>query len=245
MTSDHFKVSGPTLFLVGVPLDESAPLGEPARALLQIANVVVGESRKITHRYLKEATPQTPPEVFLLDPPRDDEKAFLKEALQKLRKTPSIVALISDTGMPVLFDPGHEVLEFCRQLGFTVRTVPAATSWSIAMAASGFGAPFYVAGFPPREEAQRKHWWDKLKTFSTPLVILETPYRFRLLLKQAREILGAGRNAFLAWEISKPSEQLMWGPLDALERNAQRLGLDKGEFVLVIDAPVVSKKKWR
>lgn len=229
--------SKPTLLLIGVPLDDNAPLPEPSRVALAAAKIVVGESRKVTFRYVKEAGGAPPPEVFLLDPPRKEETEAMEEALVALKKEGGTAALLSDTGMPVLFDPGAEVLEFCRRQGFAVRTVPTATSWATAAAASGFAPPFYVPGFPPRDEAERRAWWAELRAIPAHAVILETPYRFRLLLKQLHETYGPSRRIFLAWEISKPAELLFWGTTAETEKFAGQHGLEKGEFIVIVESP--------
>lgn len=232
--------SMPTLWIVGTPLDEDGELTAPARTALARAAVVVGESRGITMRFVKQALgvkdlpPSPGKEIFLLDPPRPEEWEAAKEALTRLARTGGEAALLSDTGMPILFDPGAQVLAFCRDAGFAVRSAPSATSWGTACALSGFPAPFHVVGFPPRDTALRRAFFQSLRALEPAIVLMDTPYRFTLSLKEATEAFGGTREAFLGWELSKPGERLLWGPLSRLAKEALRLGLEKGEFVLVV-----------
>ena len=116
----------PTLLLVGTPLDDNAsPTGEAAKALRE-ADLLIGESRKIAARLVKRAGREGEPPLFLLDNAGPGEWRALKEALETQTGT---VALFSDGGMPILFDPGREVLTLCRKLKYRIRSVPGATSW--------------------------------------------------------------------------------------------------------------------
>jgi 16S rRNA (cytidine1402-2'-O)-methyltransferase len=223
-----------TLILAGTPLDEDAPLSASTRQAAEGAGVIVGESRGVMMRYLKAVPGLETKALFCLDPPRKDTLELILEALTELSKTGGTALLISDTGMPVLFDPGAEVLAHCRKLGFRVRSAEGATSWGMACALSGWEPPFLVVGFPPRDTEERRDFLAQAKESPGHLVLMDTPYRFQALLDGAMRALGGSREAFLAWEITRPSERLLWGTLGELTSRAKQEGLEKGEFVLLI-----------
>ena len=231
---DASNLKTPTLWIVGTPLDETAAPSPDAMAILAAADVVVGETRGITCKWLKQAGRDPNRGVFFMDPPRDAELEAASEELERLAKAGGRAALFSDTGMPIAFDPGKAILDICRRLKFTIRSVPAATSWGTACALSGFEAPYHVMGFPPRDTDERRLFLSRLKNVPGTLALMDTPYRFRLLLKGTAEALGKNREAFLGWQIATASERLLWGSLGSLEKQCEALSLDKGEFVLVI-----------
>lgn len=232
-----------TLWIVGTPLDETARLDEGPRRALGAATVVVGESRSVTMGHLKRA--EVPgldtKAIFFLDPPRPAETEAMEAALRGLAAAGGNAALLTDTGMPCLFDPGRDVLALCRKLGFAIRTAPAPTSWGTAAAASGFSEPFLVAGFPPRDDAERGAFFRALARRDEAIVLMDTPYRFKLSLKQAADAFSR-RPAFLAWELASEGERLFWGTPGDIGKEAARLGLEKGEFVLVIGPPPPGKR---
>lgn len=202
--------------------------------VLETSILVIGESRKPTFRYLSQLERKpTNDRVFLMDPFRKDEWERLEEELTTIAKTDGTVCLMSDTGMPILFDPGAEVLALCRKLKFEIRSTAGATSWGMAAALSGFPPPFFVEGFLPRDNAERIGRLKELKQVKAGLILMDTPYRFQLLLKQCAEALGK-REAFLGWELTKQEERLLWGSLSELEKTARAEKLEKGEFILVI-----------
>jgi 16S rRNA (cytidine1402-2'-O)-methyltransferase len=226
-----------TLIVAGMPLFEEARVSEDALDAIREARVVIGESRGVTMRFVKQAGDPAGKEIFFMDPPRDDERERTLEALAKVAAEGGTAVLFSDTGMPLLFDPGIEFLAFCREKGFRIRSVPSATSWGTACALSGFSAPFFVAGFPPRDNDERRRFFAALKLQDAACVLMDTPYRFKLLLSQAIEALGPGRSAFLGWELAKQEEALLWGRLSDIEREARARKMEKGEFVLVVGKP--------
>lgn len=227
-------MSKPCLYLVGTPLSENAPLSESAIAVLNQCDAIIGESRPVLDRYLKGQDLKA--ERFHLDPPRKDEMELLWGTLQRISEIGGVAALLSDVGMPVLFDPGFEVLEKCRKLGFLVRTVPSPTSWATACAVSGWSPPFLIQGFLDRDNAIRAKELKSLKASTAHLVLMETPYRFRKFLEQITKTFGDKRQAFLAWEIAKSGETYVWGTLSEISRYAEQNNLEKGEFVLLLKA---------
>jgi 16S rRNA C1402 (ribose-2'-O) methylase RsmI len=124
--------SKPTLWIVGVPLSDSERITEPAKSAIASGTLWIGESRKRTDWALRQAGVALTDAVFFLDPlPPPQEKA-LKEEIKKAASQNGTIILLSDTGMPVLFDPGSWILTRCRELGFQIRSASGPTSWSTA-----------------------------------------------------------------------------------------------------------------
>jgi 16S rRNA (cytidine1402-2'-O)-methyltransferase len=224
----------PTLYLLGTPLDDESPLAPGAQAILADCHVIIGESVKLARRFAKY-DPQGGKSLFFLDNCSPDEWRQIETALTACGQQRGTAALFSDAGMPVLFDPGAEVLALARRLDFQVRTCPSATSWGTAAAASGFPPPFLICDFLPRDKNERLQTMRGLLRKEAHCVIMDTPYRFRALLDEAKLVFGDTQSAFLAWDISRSGEQLIWGTLAEIARTAAARGLSKGEFVLVIE----------
>ncbi|NBY19785.1 hypothetical protein EBQ74_05970 [bacterium] len=222
------------LLIVGTPLSDNGLLSLEAIDQISKAQLIIAESKKNAFRYLKQAkVPQGVP-LFFLDNIRDKDWADLTNQLKTLAQSSARVVLFSDTGMPLLFDPGAEVLNLARSLKYEVHSVPSATSWGSACALSGWNPPFLVYGFLPRDLGERKQQLSQLKLTPHHTVLMDTPYRFEALLSQIAEVFGNERELFLAWEISKSDEQLLWGSVRSIQREAEKKGLKKGEFVIII-----------
>ncbi len=222
------------LILAGTPLDEEAPLNPATRRAAEKAQIIIGESRGVMMRYLRGVADLDKKSLFCMDPPRKDSLDAIRDALKELRAIGGTALLFSDTGMPVLFDPGSEILAHCRTLGYRIRSAEGATSWGMACALSGWEPPFLILGFPPRDSEERIAFLSGHRKVGAHLVLMDTPYRFKVLLEQAAQALGPTREAFLAWEITKPNERLLWSRLGEMAHLARREGLEKGEFILLV-----------
>jgi len=216
--------------IIGTPLNESAPLHSQIKDVLQNCALVIGERRKMTTTHLKRLG-VNPEELLFMDPP--PKKGVLKAALLDHYLKKHSVTLMSDCGMPILFDPGKEALELAKEIGFEIHSHPNATSFGAAMAISGFEPPFWVEGFLPQKKPDRQRRLLELKKIRAPIVLMDTPYRFELLLKEAL-VLGPNSTAFLATHLSMPQEAFFWGKVSSLSSWASQRGLKKAEFVLII-----------
>lgn len=221
----------PTLWIIGTPLEESQRLSAHAIETMEKCKILIGESRNVVDRYLKNS--QVKAERFFLDPFREpDWKEFVKQ-FSGLKGDES-ACLLSDVGMPILFDPGEAVLDLAREKKFAIRSVPSATSWASACAVSGFSPPFFLQGFLNREAKTRENELAALSKMDAHLVLMETPYRYRAFLKSLSEILGKDRQVFLAWNIAQESERYFWGSLKELAAFSDQHQLEKGEFILIV-----------
>jgi 16S rRNA (cytidine1402-2'-O)-methyltransferase len=233
--NDAHPHASPVLWVVGTPLDESLPLSPEALAAILKSKIIIGENRKVTLNYLKTIRDHLAQKsLYFLDPPRNDVIKEVKEQISTTGPGES-VALFSDVGMPILFDPGKEILDFCRKHGFSIHSVVGPTSWGSAAALSGFSPPFFLVGFLPRDLKERERELRKFASSEARCIFMDTPYRFGLLLAGLRQAFGNHHEAFLAWDLSQRSEWLAWGTLSNLEKEANRRQLEKGEFVIITE----------
>ncbi len=230
-----------TLWIVGMPLDEGQVPGPAQLEALARADVLIGESKKVGFGYLKHVPGFRDKEIYFLDGMSNTDKEALIQRIGALLKQGESVALFSDAGMPISFDPGKEILDLCRKKGFEIRSVPGATSWGTAIGLCGWEPPFLLFDFLPREaDARLKRLHECKQNMASARahgVFLETPYRFQTFLKDARKVFGPSAQTFLAWEISRSGESFFWGSMEALAADTLRNARLKGEFVLIVSAP--------
>jgi len=231
------------LWIVGTPLKDETPFPAETLRRLEGIPVIVGESRNRTQYLVRDLKPA--PETYFLDPPHPHQRAAIFEALDRARAAGQDVALFSDTGMPITFDPGVEVLEWARRAKVEIRSLPSATSWGTAVALSGYAPPYLILGFPPRDTEERNRFFAQMRKRPEPQTLLETPYRFQKLLEECARALEPDRELFLAWELGGENERLLWFPAKEWKRQIGTYGLDKGEFILTIGPGRMPKRGER
>lgn len=229
----------PHLVILGRPLNENAIPSSDFLEIVKQSDVIIGESRKVVQRIQDRYQLSPDGHIFLLDNLKDRERQDLEKALSNLVASGGTACLFSDMGMPILFDPGKEILAFCRKKGFAIKCLPGPTSWGTACALSGWSPPFFVVGFLPPKTEERFDSLRQLKLSKGHLVLMDTPYRFRALLRDCLEVFGAQHSAFLAWEIGEKEQFYAWENLKSLEKIVTSKNLEKGEFILLLEDPSV------
>jgi 16S rRNA (cytidine1402-2'-O)-methyltransferase len=143
------------------------------------------------------------------------------------------VALVSEAGMPLLSDPGYELMQAVLARDIDVVVVSGPTAMEAALSVSGLRtAPFVFLGFAPRKIAARRKLFSGYVDDERTLVVYESPNRLQDTLRAAYAALGK-RSVAVACELTKMYEEVwrgdLGGALDHFEAHAPR-----GEYVVVI-----------
>ena len=147
------------------------------------------------------------------------------------------VAYASEAGMPLIADPGFELVRAATQAGVLVTSAPgpSAVTTALALAALPTDA-FHFAGFLPSSKSARKKALLGVKDIMATLAIYESPKRVAATLRDAAEVLGADREARLCRELTKKFEEIRQGTLGELAASVTASPV-KGEIVLLIARP--------
>ena len=170
---------------------------------------------------------------------RHNEAARTQEAREILSGGRSI-ALVTDSGTPLISDPGHRLVAMAIEIGARVVPIPGASAALAALAGSGLDcSAFAFFGFLPRSGGERKRLIETLKTFPWTAVLYESPQRLTSTLEELTSEAGAERQVVVARELTKVHEEFFRGTLsEALayyKRNEPR-----GEIVICLSAAEVS-----
>lgn len=198
-------MNGPILRIVGVPLGNPADLSARAVEALRSVDLLFCEDRRNAARLYRAHDLAFPQDAwFALNEHTTPEE--LQYYVSEARKVDSAV-LISDAGMPVLSDPGAELIALWRAAGLRLSVLPGATAATTALALSGFGNDgYHFLGFAPRDSPGRIEFLRGLLQYSLPCVLYETPYRLKALLADLPKALPARTEVFLAVNLTLPDE---------------------------------------
>ncbi len=161
-----------------------------------------------------------------------NERARARELAGRIR-TGAVVALVSDAGMPLVSDPGYELLRLCLQDGLPIEVLPGPSAVVTALVASGLPAERWCfVGFLPRARGELAR---VLTETSATIVAYESPRRLArtLALLAERE---PERRVAVCRELTKLHEEVVRGAAAEL---ATRYDADpaRGEIVLVLAPP--------
>jgi 16S rRNA (cytidine1402-2'-O)-methyltransferase len=219
-----------TLFVVGTPIGNLEDISPRALEVLGRVALIACEDPPHTQRLLARYEMQTPTVRFTdaYDRKKHERMSRVLAALKR-----GDVAYLSSAGMPLVSDPGYELIQAVLERGYELSVLPGPTAVTAALAVSGLPPlPFTFVGFVPRKSGARQRAFAPYANDGRTLVIYESPNRLLAMLRDAREALGE-RQVALANELTKLYETTWRGSLSAaiehLEENPPR-----GEYVVVI-----------
>ncbi|MEE3070998.1 MAG: 16S rRNA (cytidine(1402)-2'-O)-methyltransferase [Pseudomonadota bacterium] len=145
------------------------------------------------------------------------------------------VAYASEAGTPLVADPGFQLSKEAIAAGYPVHAAPGASAVLTALTIAGLPTDkFLFAGFLPNTSSQRKTALAELGQIPATLVFYESPKRVAAMVRDAAEVLGAGRSAAICRELTKKFEETLRGSLGDLSGILAERTL-KGEVVVLID----------
>jgi 16S rRNA (cytidine1402-2'-O)-methyltransferase len=223
----------PGLYLVATPIGNAADITLRALALLQHADLVACEDSRVTGPLLKRYGIDSP-----LFPYHEHNAAKVRPQLIEKLRAGAVVALVSDAGTPLVNDPGYKLVRACIEEGLPVTALPGASAVLAGLSLSGLPSDrFLFAGFPPPKQAARRKWLAELAGIQATLVLLESPQRLADSLSDMAAVLGPGREAAVARELTKKFEEVRRGQLADLAAHYESHGAPKGEITLAIAPP--------
>lgn len=216
-----------TLYVVATPIGNLEDITLRALKVLKSVQLVAAEDTRRTGILLRHFGI----EVAIVSVHEHNEKARVQKITGRLAKGES-VALVTDAGTPGVSDPGSALVAAVRAEGFRIEPIPGASAVATAISAAGIDTNgFTFLGFPPVRGKDRKNWFSALVEASNdrPVVIFEAPHKLEKTLEELSLLVE--RPIFVARELTKVYEELVWGtPNDLIDKFAS----PHGEFTLII-----------
>jgi 16S rRNA (cytidine1402-2'-O)-methyltransferase len=150
-------------------------------------------------------------------------------------KQSQTAALISESGIPAIQDPGYKIIKNCIENNIMLKAIPGPNAALSALVLSGLPTDSFIfAGFLPKTDAKRKEKIFELAYLPFTLIFYESPLRIKNLLQELLEILG-DRNACIAREITKIYEEAIRGTITEILKIVEARTSIKGEIVFVVE----------
>ncbi|PTJ70454.1 16S rRNA (cytidine(1402)-2'-O)-methyltransferase [Staphylococcus hyicus] len=228
------------LYLVGTPIGNLEDMTFRAIRILQDVDVIACEDTRVTKKLCHHFDISTPLQSY-----HDHNKDRMTESLIAMLLDGKSVALVSDAGLPLISDPGYELVVQAREAMIPVTPIPGANAGLTALMASGLPSFVYTfLGFLPRKAREKKEILETRMFQESTLLLYESPYRVKDTLEVIQEI-DSERRITLGRELTKKFEQISTAKVtDMLELLEDTIPL-KGEFVILIEGQeAIETSKW-
>lgn len=214
------------LYVVATPIGNSEDLSIRAKETLTRVPLIIGEEAKESRRFLAKLGLR---DKEILELNEHSSSNDIKEFTKRLQHEEA--CLISDCGTPGFCDPGADLVAACRKAEISVIPLPGASSLMTFLSVCGVRlGEFYFRGFLPAKSEERVKALSALKTFSMPVVLMDTPYRLGRTLQDLVEHFPS-RRVVLGLNLTQDGEQVLDGKPAQLLR---QVGDIKAEFILVV-----------
>ncbi len=232
----------PGLYLVGVPIGTARDITLRALDTLASADLLAAEdTRSLRHLMEIHGVPLAGRNIVSV---HDHSKEHKIEGLIAEMAKGKSLAYASEAGMPLIADPGFELVRAARNAGLYVTSAPGPSAVPTSLALAGLATDaFHFAGFLPNAQSARRTALKALKSLQATLVLFESPARLAACLKDAAELFGEHRQGAICRELTKKFEEIVTGDLAELASLAEEKRY-KGEIVLLIardNAPQINE----
>ncbi|HHU6751602.1 TPA: 16S rRNA (cytidine(1402)-2'-O)-methyltransferase [Staphylococcus pseudintermedius] len=223
------------LYLVGTPIGNLEDMTFRAIHTLQRVDLIACEDTRVTKKLCHHFEITTPLKSY-----HDHNKVQETEVLIDMLVAGKTVALVSDAGLPLISDPGYELVVRARKQGVTVVPIPGPNAGLTALMASGLPSFTYTfLGFLPRKSRDKMALLETRMYQDSTLLLYESPHRVKDTLEVIAQV-DAERTVTLGRELTKKFEQITTAPVTTLLEQLETDIPLRGEFVVVIEggAPI-------
>lgn len=218
-----------TLFVVGSPIGSPDDITIRALSILKRVSVIAAESPLCTQTLLHHHGIFQ--RITSYGPRHQREKIAV---LLQLLNQGQDIALVSDSGMPVLYDPGQLLIAAAHRTGIPVSVIPGPSALTAALAASGYsGDRILFEGHAPQKGRELTKFFMQFKREHRTIVVFVSAPCLPLALHKIVDILG-NRRVTVAINLTKAGETVYRGRLLSVMRQMPPLSHDS-EITLVIE----------
>lgn len=226
------------LSIVATPIGNLEDLSIRQARIISEADVILCEDTRSAGMLLQKIpqlfTFAVNPQQKLLSYYKEKEFEKLPQVMELLEDPELKVVLMSESGLPVISDPGLLLVRTLvkRKIPFTV--IPGSTAFTTAFVYSGFESPYlFFVGFLPKKESALLSLINKFKAFKqiipdASITAYESPQRLQETLKLL-DTHWPDVKVAICRELTKKFEEISRGtPAELIGREY------KGEITLVL-----------
>lgn len=220
------------LYLCATPIGNLEDITLRVLRVLQEADVIYCEDTRNTLKLLRHFEIAKPLQSY-----HDHSPEARAQKIADDVRAGRQVALVSDAGMPVISDPGFDLVNLFRHENLPYTVLPGASASLTALVLSGIAVDrFLFEGFLPRKKKDLEARLALLDKERATAIIYESPHRLSATLDVFAK-RWPERECAAVREITKRFEETVRGTTVSV-RNHFNANAPRGEFVLILGGAV-------
>ena len=223
------EVNNGTLYLVPTPIGNLSDITQRAIDILANVDIIAAEDTRHTKLLLNHFNIHKRIIAY-----HEHNKHVAGEYLIEQLRIGKSIAQCSDAGMPVISDPGYDLVKKALTENISIIPLPGANAALTALIASGLDSrQFVFIGFLPKTNTKKKKILKDISNLSMTLIFYEAPHRLKETLDILLSELG-NRYAVLARELTKKFETFERNTLSELRKKLDEESA-RGEYVILVE----------
>lgn len=195
------------LYIVATPIGNMQDITFRAIDVLKGCDLVVCEDTRVTGKLLHHYNIKKP-----LKPLNEfNEQNVIYDVINKIINGAK-VCLVSDSGTPIVSDPGFLLVREARKKKLTVTPIPGPSAVVAALSASGLPTDsFLFLGFLPKNKTKKQKMLTYISStftndYKPTMIIYESPHRIVDTLQYLKEVFD-DKKIMVAREVTKMHEE--------------------------------------
>tara|TARA_B100001769_G_scaffold273542_1_gene269934 strand:+ start:317 stop:1180 length:864 start_codon:yes stop_codon:yes gene_type:complete len=217
------------LYIVGTPIGNLDDISFRAISILRNVSLIACEDTRQTIKIINKFNFKS----NLISFNKVNSHKKIPKIIEYLNGGAS-VALVSDAGMPIICDPGEDLVKSAKCNSIDIICIPGPCAAITALVSSGMSSSrFIFEGFLPKKKSDREQILQEISKSDKTTIIFESPHRLLKLLEQLKEFCGGDREIQISRELTKKFEEHIGNTVDmALEFFKEKKIL--GEITIVV-----------
>ncbi len=216
------------LYIVPVPIGNLKDITLRAIEVLKNVDFIIVEDTRYSLKLLNSLGIKK--RLYSYYKPKEEEKS---ETIIKYLDGKN-GALITDSGTPLISDPGLILIRKAIEKGIEIISLPGPTAFVPALTNSGLPSDnFLFIGFSPKKEGKLGKFLEQFKNINFTMIFYESPRRVEKFMEMAFQVFG-NRKFSISKELTKKNEKVVRGNLEERKEISEKIKF-LGEFVIVIE----------
>ncbi|WP_029608480.1 16S rRNA (cytidine(1402)-2'-O)-methyltransferase [Mycoplasma simbae] len=225
------------IYIVGTPIGNLKDITLRALETLKFVDLVACEDTRVSEKLLSHFGISKK----LVSYSKIDESKSAAYIIDLILKNNLNVALVSDAGMPLVSDPGFELIKLARANNIDVQLVPGVNAAISAFALSGLSQTFTFHAFPKEKSGQRLKQIQSLDTENSHIFYV-SPHKIDNFFADIQTCWGQQATIFVARELTKIHESFYLGSVEQVKEQLAQTS-QKGEFTIVVKMNAAKREK--
>lgn len=207
--------------------------------ILEEIDLVLAENPKTVRSYIQSLKLNRPIQSFKIV--RYDKSSDQNDSLEyiKLIKENSKSAIISESGVPAVADPGFKIVKQAHRYGIKVIPISGPSSIILALCASGInGQNFRFIGYLPSSSNERI---SKIKQLSSLIlktketqIFIEVPYRNKMLFEDLIQYSSNKLLLNVSINLTFPTEQIITKSIYEWKKVYRKYNLHDKQVIFIL-----------